>query len=318
MMLHNGYVATLKQLYQEVWKYKDRNGVTGRTPEKTIQERVQRDDRFTRISSGVYALTAKLNLIDEQSLLATAEGETPSLQAKNQADFYEYLTNSRDINNHSRTNYMSWFKFLSQSYSIDKTLTADDIEDILTSEKAKQPHRDKYQTKRDISNFRAMLRKFRDFAQSDFLKIKEDTILKEVEAVKQAPQLTVTEKESIIRARVGQGIFRLRLIDYWQGCAIYGKMGVTFLQASHIKPWRNSTNSERLDVYNGLLLLPNYDKLFDRGYISFDRNGKIVVSPFLEEFDRKALDIRLDLRLRKMEPEHQDYLAYHRQNCFIS
>jgi hypothetical protein len=61
VMLHNGYFAPLKLIYQELWKYKNKDEVRGGTPEKTIQERVQRDPRFTRIGLGVYALTKFLD-----------------------------------------------------------------------------------------------------------------------------------------------------------------------------------------------------------------------------------------------------------------
>ena len=82
--------------------------------------------------------------------------------------------------------------------------------------------------------------------------------------------------------------------------------------ASHIKPWRNSTNQQRLDVYNGLLLTPNLDKLFDKGYISFDKKGKIICSEALPYSDIKSLAITKDMRLSKIEDCHQEYLEYHR------
>jgi len=69
VMLHNGYCASLKLLYEEIWKYKDISKTTGKTPNNTIQERVQRDKRFTNISRGIYALTDKLNLLDENLTL---------------------------------------------------------------------------------------------------------------------------------------------------------------------------------------------------------------------------------------------------------
>ncbi|MDX1521473.1 MAG: HNH endonuclease signature motif containing protein, partial [Anaerolineae bacterium] len=68
--------------------------------------------------------------------------------------------------------------------------------------------------------------------------------------------LSDTEREAIIQSRIGQGKFRTMLINYWQCCAVTGCQNETLLRASHIKPWRNSKNEERLDVYNGLLLIP--------------------------------------------------------------
>ena len=89
------------------------------------------------------------------------------------------------------------------------------------------------------------------------------------------------------------------------------------LVASHIKPWRVANNQERLDLYNGLLLLPNYDKLFDKGYISFDTKGRIVFSNFFPESDRILLQIRKDAHLVKVSDNHKPFLLYHNQNCLI-
>lgn len=66
IMLNNGYSAPLKLLYKEIWKYKDPSKVVGKTPNYTVMERVQRDDRFTRIGLGVYALTEHLDKLPKQ------------------------------------------------------------------------------------------------------------------------------------------------------------------------------------------------------------------------------------------------------------
>ncbi len=88
------------------------------------------------------------------------------------------------------------------------------------------------------------------------------------------------------------------------------------LIASHIKPWRDADNQERLDTYNGLLLLPNYDKLFDLGYISFNPKGKIMCSRLLDKFDREAIGLTSDLHLVKLENQHLKYLKYHTKKSF--
>ena len=69
--------------------------------------------------------------------------------------------------------------------------------------------------------------------------------------------------------------------------------------------------------YNGLLLLPNYDKLFDLGYISFNPKGEIMYSHLLDKFDRKAIGLTSDLHLVKLEDQHLKYLKYHNENCFF-
>ena len=89
---------------------------------------------------------------------------------------------------------------------------------------------------------------------------------------------------------------------------------IPILKASHIKPWRQSVNGERLDVFNGFLLAPNVDAAFDAGYISFDEKGKIITSPFLTNVDAYSLRItsRYKIKPKKLTENHQKYLEYHR------
>lgn len=80
-----------------------------------------------------------------------------------------------------------------------------------------------------------------------------------------------TEREEVRRARLGRGRFRRELVRVWGGrCAVTGVDLPPLLTASYVKPWRAATNAERLDPYNGLLLLPQYDRLFDRGLAVFE------------------------------------------------
>jgi len=126
-------------------------------------------------------------------------------------------------------------------------------------------------------------------------------------------EISNTEKLTYISARVGQGRYRHNLIDYWERCALTGFSDVRFLVASHIKPWRAADNMERLDTYNGLLLLPNIDKAFDLGFITFSDEGGIIVSDHLEEAD--MLGIRGDMHL-DLEDAHLEYMRYHREVMF--
>ena len=126
--------------------------------------------------------------------------------------------------------------------------------------------------------------------------------------------LPETERESIVQSRIGQGRFRTELIEYWHGCAVTGCQAREVLRASHVKPWRNSSNEERLDVYNGLLLIPNLDVAFDNGMISFADDGKIIISGFLTEDYRLKLGIHPDLRIAGIGERHLKYLKYHREN----
>lgn len=130
--------------------------------------------------------------------------------------------------------------------------------------------------------------------------------------------LPKTERESVIKARIGQGIFRKELIELWGGaCAVTGVRLPNLLRASHIKPWRFSTNPERTNRYNGLLLLPQYDHLFDKGFISFDDDGNILTSRALGRISPSQLGINKSDRLRSLSDSHLDFLRYHRKTMLI-
>jgi len=128
--------------------------------------------------------------------------------------------------------------------------------------------------------------------------------------------LAVTEQEQIVKSRLGQGNFRRNVIRLWGSCSITGLQSVSLLRASHIKPWKESNNDERLTPYNGLLLIPDYDFLFDKGYISFKTNGSVLISQRLSPFARKVFDVRDNLQLRKIFPENRDCLEFHRSEVF--
>ena len=128
--------------------------------------------------------------------------------------------------------------------------------------------------------------------------------------------LPETERETLTQSRIGQGEFRSGLIRYWKKCAVTGCDSIDLLRASHIKPWRDADNTERLDTYNGLLLAPNLDSAFDRGYISFDNNGEILISGKLSNDSKNKLGIHSGMKLRRVEESHRKYLEYHRQEVF--
>lgn len=126
-------------------------------------------------------------------------------------------------------------------------------------------------------------------------------------------KLTDTEKNIMVKTRMGQGLFRSQLVQMWGGCAVTGYRNTQLLLASHIKPWRDSNNRERLDKFNGLLLLANLDKAFDLGFISFDDNGKVLISEYLEA--PEVIGLREDMSFRIIR-EHKPYLAHHRSELF--
>jgi hypothetical protein len=137
--------------------------------------------------------------------------------------------------------------------------------------------------------------------------------VKLINSIEDSKKLSATEKEALIKIRIGQSKFRQNLIDYWKGCSVTQYKDEKLLIASHIKPWKDSKNNEKLDTYNGLLLTPNLDKLFDRGYISFDDEGCILFSEYLN--DKEGLFLNEDMKI-KIENEHKKYLKFHRDNIF--
>lgn len=234
------------------------------------------------------------------------------------SEFYHYLTGPGGVNAHSRTNYISWLKFLEdQGYALTELQSYEDIDDLLATDVTRQPNRSIYTKPNDIVNFKSALRKFLKFRQSDYAHQQEETVLAEVNKVQHDTALSVTEREAIVKARIGQGDFRRKLIEYWHGCSISTFSHFDLLIASHIKPWRDADNQQRLDVFNGLLLLPNYDKLFDKGYISFDDNGRVIYSRYIDDTDRRLLKMDESVHLIKIEEAHKAYLKYHRDNCLM-
>lgn len=123
------------------------------------------------------------------------------------------------------------------------------------------------------------------------------------------------ERETLIKVRVNQGVFRERLLERYRKCCLCGVSASEFLVASHIKPWCDCENEERLDINNGLLLCPNHDKLFDRGYISFDDDGQIIISTELSQTDSIFMNVNNDMHINMTE-DNKKYMNYHRLNIF--
>lgn len=129
--------------------------------------------------------------------------------------------------------------------------------------------------------------------------------------------LRKTSRKSVREVRVGQPDFRRDLLKRWKSCAVTGCTVEAALRASHMKPWAVSTSQERLDPFNGLLLTANLDALFDAGLISFDGDGRILISSGIKQTDYPLLGISAEMRLRKINTAHEPYLEYHRQQVFV-
>lgn len=130
--------------------------------------------------------------------------------------------------------------------------------------------------------------------------------------------LRSTEIEALVRQRVGQDLFRAGLLEYSEGrCAVTGIGVPELLRASHIKPWRDATDEERLDVHNGLLLAVHVDAMFDGEFLTFDETGTARWSSRLPMEMRAAFGLTgLDLRIDRLTDGHLRYLAYHRLHVY--
>ena len=213
VMNENGGFAPLKYIYENIEKYRKK---TGKTPNNTIQERVQRDERFTRIALGVYGLTEFLEKIEEYDL--------------------------------------------------------------------------------------------------GFFTVNKNNII-----FKKKREIKITEKIVRQKIRVGQSSFRNDLLKSLKKCPITQIDEKKLLIASHIKPWIHSDNSERLNPYNGFLLSPLYDKLFDKGIglITFTDEKEILISKKLSTENQARLSVNngdyiSDLPINGRE----EFLDYHRKYIF--
>lgn len=133
-------------------------------------------------------------------------------------------------------------------------------------------------------------------------------------------QLTETEKESLILARRGQGRFRREVMAREQACRITKVDRPEHLRASHCKPWRDCiSNEERLDGENGLFLTPSIDHLFDRGFISFENNGDLIVSPVAHQRSLNKMGVPDDSKrnVGGFTEGQRSYLEFHREHVFL-
>ena len=135
-----------------------------------------------------------------------------------------------------------------------------------------------------------------------------------------ADELSSTTRASLIRARIGQGLFKERVAKVEKSCRVTFVDNPTHLIGSHIKPWRESSNVERLHEANGLLLTPNVDHLFDRGFISFEDSGELIVSPVVDRvsLNRMGINPAHPPRPTSFNVDQKFFLAHHRKEIFLA
>lgn len=137
--------------------------------------------------------------------------------------------------------------------------------------------------------------------------------------IKNKKKLLETSRKAEIEQRLGQGTFRVNLLNLWNNkCCVTGCDITSIIVASHIKPWRDSNTDERQDEYNGLPLLATLDALFDKGYITFNKNGNLIYSSQLNQKQIKLLKLDNLKLTKKPHIKTMQYLEYHRKNIFIA
>jgi len=125
-----------------------------------------------------------------------------------------------------------------------------------------------------------------------------------------------TEKEQIVKGRIGQSLFKKLLKRNGVKCAICPIDVEAFLIASHVKPWKDCSTRERLDINNGLLLCPNHDWLFDKGFISFDNKGDIIINFENNLTITSNMDVNERIKIN-LNSQQKEYMQWHQEKCFI-
>ncbi|WP_240523526.1 HNH endonuclease [Polaromonas sp. AER18D-145] len=137
--------------------------------------------------------------------------------------------------------------------------------------------------------------------------------------VRRDQKIPETEREAVVMARRGQGLFKQRVMALERACRVTGVTNGEHLRASHCKPWRDATNEERLDGENGLLLTPTMDHLFDRGFIGFEGNGELLISPVahIESLARMGISPNKCQNVGNFSNGQKRYLEYHRDSILL-
>lgn len=146
--------------------------------------------------------------------------------------------------------------------------------------------------------------------------LEELVVNEEEQEIIQDITLTETVKATIVQARRGQGKFRDRVQMLEIGCRVTHVTQEKLLIASHIKPWKDSDNLERLDGNNGLFLSPHVDALFDQGFISFTKKGEFLISPKLESDVLSRWKIDPKTGVGGFNADQAYFLEHHNEKVF--
>ena len=131
--------------------------------------------------------------------------------------------------------------------------------------------------------------------------------------------LPETTRIALVQSRRGQGLFRRSVLSFERHCRVTRVHNPDHLMASHIKPWREATNDERLCAGNGLMLTPSIDHLFDRGFISFEDSGELIVSPIADRdsMGKMGVDIEARPNVGRFNSDQKHFLDYHRKEILL-
>ncbi|MDP4549779.1 HNH endonuclease [Alkalihalobacillus macyae] len=161
-------------------------------------------------------------------------------------------------------------------------------------------------------------------SESNFYRVDEEQLELTIDEVRKierntlVPFITEIESEAKTKIRWGEQKFRKDLMPLWEDkCAICAINLPVLLNASRSKPWKDSTNQERLDPYNGLLLCSNHDALYHEGLIAFDGQGRLHISSIISEEDYEMYRLMPRAKIR-IHPENKVYFKWHKRNVFAS
>jgi len=230
-----------------------------------------------------------------------------------ESDFFQYMKTNGPNGNGSKRNYISWLRYINDNIeSLNESISKEIISSIIIRLNETQKGRGEYNSDSAISNFKSALNKYLAYSKQISIYSNETNDVFSI----LNNNINVSQKREI-DIRLGQGKYRKNLIKIWGMCAVTKYSKIDLLVASHIKPWNVSTKQEKIDPYNGLLLQPNIDKLFDLGYITFTNSGNIIISKLLTVFDLEYLKISKNMKLFQVFKNNLPYLEYHQHSVFI-
>lgn len=154
-----------------------------------------------------------------------------------------------------------------------------------------------------------------DFEIKHFLRESESNIevLDDLQELENHKDISETQRLQLAKARVGQGFFRKQVMLLGPSCRVTGVEDSRLLIASHIKPWRDSSNEERISGYNGIMLSPHVDALFDEALISFEQDGTMLTHRALPDDVLDRWSIKKGLKVEPFIKEHSRFLEHHRK-----